>query len=58
MNGEIRGRERVTRNLKKMNTPIPKGDQIYYNYIRPHMALDGKTPAKVAGIKVEDETSG
>ena len=52
LNGEIRDREKVTRNLKKMNTPILKGEQIYHNFIRPHMALDGKTPSEVAGIEV------
>ena len=55
MNGEIRDREKVTRNLKKMDTPILKGEQIFHNYIRPHMGLDGRTPAEVAGIKVEGE---
>ncbi|MDE1818883.1 MAG: hypothetical protein KGI19_09820 [Thaumarchaeota archaeon] len=29
--------------------------QIYHNYIRPHMSLDGKTPSEVAGIKVEED---
>lgn len=55
MNGEIRDREKVTRNLKTLDTPILSGMQIYHNYIRPHMALDGKTPAEKGGIKVEGE---
>jgi len=29
--------------------------QIFHNYIRPHQALKGKTPAEVAGINVEGE---
>jgi hypothetical protein len=29
--------------------------QIYHNYVRPHEALDGKTRAEVAGIKVQGE---
>jgi len=41
MNGEIRDREKVTRNLKKEDTPILAGMQIFHNYVRPHMALDG-----------------
>ncbi len=53
MNGEIRDREKVTRNLKKTDTPILTGMQIFHNYIRPHMGLDGKTPAEVAGITVK-----
>ena len=27
--------------------------QIYYNFLRPHMALNGRTPAQEAGVKVE-----
>jgi hypothetical protein len=30
-----------------------EGDQIYHNYIRPHWALDGETPADKAGITVK-----
>ncbi len=40
------------RGLKKMDTPILKGYQIYHNYIREHEALS-MTPAEKAGIKVE-----
>ncbi|MGP8127491.1 MAG: hypothetical protein ACLP9D_06775 [Candidatus Bathyarchaeia archaeon] len=54
-NGELHDREKVTRNLKKADTPILSGMQIYHNYIRPHMALDGRTPAEAAGIRVEGE---
>ncbi len=53
MNGEIRYRERVMRGLEKKDTPILTGYQLFHNYIRPHMALDNKTPAEAAGIKVE-----
>jgi len=52
MNGEIRARERVMRTLEKSDTPILSGIQIFHNYIRPHQALNGKTPAEVAGIEV------
>ncbi len=38
-----------------MDTPILKGAQIYHNFIKPHMGLNGKTPAEAAGIKVEGE---
>ncbi len=55
MNGEIRDRERCMRTLEKPNTPILSGIRIYHNFVKPHMALDGKTPAEVAGIKVEGE---
>ena len=55
MNGEIRDRERVMRTLEKGDTPILSGMQIFHNYIRPHQALKGKTPAEVAGIEVKGE---
>ena len=52
MNGEIRDREKVMRSLKKPDTPILTGYQIYHNYVRPHKALNGKTPAEKAGIEI------
>ena len=55
MNGEIRDREKVMRGPKKVDTPILAGIQIYHNYLRPHEALDGKTPAEAAGIKVDGD---
>jgi hypothetical protein len=54
MNGEIRDREKVMRGLKNEDTAILTGMQVFHNFIRPHMALEGKTPAEAAGIKVED----
>ena len=53
INGEIRDRERTMRSLKKMDTPILRGYQLYHNYIREHEGLDGKTPAEKCGIKIE-----
>jgi hypothetical protein len=53
MNGEIRDRERVMRGLEKKDKPILTGYQLFHNYIRPHMALDGATPAERAGIQVK-----
>jgi len=29
--------------------------QIFHNFVRSHEALKGKTPAEVAGIKVDGE---
>ena len=34
LNGEIRQREKTMRGLKRKDTPILKGYQIYHNYIR------------------------
>jgi transposase-like protein/predicted RNA-binding Zn-ribbon protein involved in translation (DUF1610 family) len=53
MNGEVRDREKVMRGLKKVDTPILKGYQIFHNYIRGHEALDGKTPSEACGITIE-----
>lgn len=55
LNGEFRDREKVMRGLKRKDTPIIKGYQLYHNFMRPHEALGGKTPAEVCGIKVEGE---
>jgi hypothetical protein len=51
-NGELRDREKVVRGVKKADSPLLTGYQIYHNYVRPHMALEGKTPSEVAGIAV------
>jgi putative transposase len=53
LNGEIRQREKTMRGLKRKDTPILKGYQIYHNYIREHSGLDGKTPAEACGITIE-----
>ena len=55
LNGEIRDREKVMRGLKKTDSPIISGYQLYHNYIRNHMGLDGKTPAEACGIKIEGD---
>ncbi len=55
LNGEIRDREKVMRGLKKKNTPILTGYQLFHNYIRPHMGLEGLTPADKCGIKIEGD---
>ncbi len=55
LNGEIRDREKTFRGLKRSDSPILKGYQLFHNYIRPHEALQGKTPADFAGIKVEGD---
>ena len=52
-NGEIRDREKTMRGLKKDDTPILKGCQIFHNYIRVHEGLEGKTPSEACGITVE-----
>ncbi len=43
------------RGLKVDDTPILPMNQIYYNFIRGHQALNGKTPAEMAGIGISEE---
>lgn len=52
---EIHDREKVVRGIKKSDTAILAGYQIYHNYIRPNEVLRGKTPADMAGIRIVDE---
>jgi transposase-like protein len=55
MNGEVRDREKTMRGLKKADTPILKGYQLFHNYIRPHEGLNGRTPAEACGINIEGQ---
>jgi hypothetical protein len=55
LNGEVRDREKVMRSLKREDTPILTGLQIFHNYVRPHEGLDGHTPSEMAGIEVKGE---
>jgi putative transposase len=50
LHGTMRERNKVTRAIKKPNSAIIEGQRIYYNHIRPHQALNGRTPAEVAGL--------
>ena len=52
LNGEIRDREKVTRGIKKMDSPVFKGYQLYHKFYSEHVGLQGKTPAEAAGIRI------
>ena len=52
-NGEVCDREKVMRGIKRSDSVILKGYQLYHNYFRDHDALEGKTPAEAANIKIE-----
>jgi hypothetical protein len=41
--------------LKKKDTQILKGYQLYHNFIRPHEALDGQTPDSICGIDIQGQ---
>jgi transposase-like protein len=51
-NGTQRERVKVQRGWKSMKTPLPEGQRIHNNFVKPHMALNGQTPAEAAGIGV------
>ena len=55
INGEFRDREKIMRGVKKTDSNVFNGYKLYHNYIRPHMALDGKTPAEVCGIEIQGQ---
>lgn len=49
LNGTTREKFKLMRGFKTIDSIIPHGMMIQYNYIRPHMALAEKTPAQVVG---------
>ncbi len=51
--GTFKERNKVQRSIKKVDSATIEGQRTYYNYLRPHQALNGKTPAEVAGIKLD-----
>ena len=51
LNGTLRERVKIQRGWKSMKTQIAEGQRIAYNFVKPHMALEGQTPAQAAGLK-------
>jgi len=56
LHGTIRQRNKVMRGLDDEATAqtMMDGLRIYYNFIRPHTALNGKTPAQKANIESDE----
>jgi transposase InsO family protein len=52
LNGTVRERTKVQRGWKSMKTPLAEGQRIHYNFVKPHEALEGQTPAEAAGIAI------
>ncbi len=52
INGTIRDREKVMRGMDTDKSAQIQADgmRVNYTYLRPHMGLDGKTPAQAAGL--------
>ena len=53
MNGTLGERVKVQRGWKSAKTALAEGNRIQYNFVKPHMALEGKTPAQVAGMDIK-----
>ena len=43
------------RGLKIEETPMVEGHRLFYNFIKLHEALNGKTPSEEAGISIEGD---
>ena len=48
----VSDRSKTMRAIKKTDSSFIDGQRIYYDYLRPHSALDGKTPAQAVGIEL------
>jgi hypothetical protein len=53
LNGMLREKVKLQRGWKTLKTPLAEGQRIHYNFVKPHMALEGQAPAEVAGIGIE-----
>jgi putative transposase len=55
LHGTIRERNKVMRGLGNNGSSetVLEGFKIYYNFIRPHMGLNGKTPAEAADLPLQ-----
>ena len=52
LNGTLRERVKVQRGWKTSKTVLAEGNRLQYNFVKPHMALKGKTPAQIAGMDI------
>ena len=53
LNGELKPLIRKRGGYKVSNPVMPGLIVLGYDFFRPHMALDGRTPAEAAGIRIE-----
>lgn len=55
LHNTVKERVKVMRGLHNDETAnaFNDGFKAYYNFIRPHQALNGKTPAEVAGVDLK-----
>ena len=45
------------RGFKTDVTPIVEEHRLYYNFIKEHQSLDGKTPSEQTGITIEGKNT-
>ena len=45
-------RVKVPPGWKTAKSVLAEGNRLQYNFVKPHMALDGQTPAQAAGLRV------
>ncbi len=57
LNGTLRERVKVQRGWKSFESQIAEGQRIHYNFVKPHQALEGMTPAQRANIPIENKWS-
>ena len=57
LHGTVKERTKVMRGMDHDESAerMLKSERLYYNYLRPHQALKGKTPAEKAGIDLKLE---
>ena len=51
-NGTFRSFQKPRRGIKSASSQIIVGFFVYYNFVRSHTALGGRTPAQAAGITI------
>ena len=55
IDGTLRERVKVQRGWKNPASKIAEGQRIHYNFVKPHQALAGQTPADVAGVGIQGQ---
>jgi len=53
IDGAIGDRNKTQRGLKSEESVFVKGHQLYYNFIKPHQALNNYTPAHYSNIYLD-----
>ena len=55
LHNSMREREKLMRHLRRANSAdnVFKGYRAYYNFVRPHMALENHTPTEMAAIPIQ-----